>query len=103
MRRAKTILAVAAAMALMLVASVAPVMAATNDNDRRLDRQDIRLDRQLLDQNDNNFCDFNNCFDNDGFVFFNPFFFGDGFVFFDDSCPFAGDTEGIVNEFDCFD
>ncbi len=88
MRRAKMILAVGAAMAVMMTASVAPAMADNNNNnnDRQLDRQDIRLDRALLNQND-------------GF-FFTPFF-GEDDSFFNNSCPFWGDTEGIVNQWDC--
>lgn len=90
MRRIKTILALAAVMAMMLVASVAPALA----NDRH-DDNDFRFHR-FDDRNDFRFDDFND----DGFFFFSPFFF-DGFGF-DSSCPFAGDFEGPVNQFDCF-
>jgi hypothetical protein len=86
MRRIKLVLAVVAAMAMMLVASVAPAMA--NDNN------DFHFNRF----NDNHFNDFRfHDFNDDGFVFFSPFFG------FDNNCPFAGDFEGPVNEFDCFD
>ena len=69
-------------MAMMLVASVAPAMAndGHHDNDNDFHFNDFR------------FHDFD-----DDFLFFSPFFFG-----FDNDCPFAGDTEGIVNELDCF-
>lgn len=100
MRRIQVVLAVAAAMAVMVTASVAPAMAATNNNDTHLDRQDIRLDQQLLNQNDN--FGFNNGFDDFGFNNgFDDFGFNNGFSF-DSSCPFWGDTEGIVNQWDCF-
>ena len=59
MRRIRSVIAVAC-MALLLVAFAAvPAMAQDNDNnnggngtDRHLDRQDVRLDRQLLNDND---------------------------------------------------
>jgi hypothetical protein len=95
MKRIKVVLAVAS-MVVLLVAFAAPAMAKgntnNNGNDRQLDQRDVRLDRQLL--NDNNDL---------GFVSFEePFFFGvPSFFDFENSCPFAGDTEGIVNEFDC--
>ena len=94
MKRIKVVLAVAS-MVVLLVAFAAPAMAtgnANNNNDRQLDQRDIRLDRQLLNENN----DF-------GFASFEePFFFGvPSFFDFENSCPFAGDTEGIVNEFDC--
>ena len=70
MRRIKMVLAVAAAMAVMVTAGVAPAMPnnKTNNNDRHVGRVDVRLDKQLLNNN------------NDGFEF-SPFFF-------DHSCPF---------------
>jgi hypothetical protein len=108
MRRVKLVLAVAAAMAIMMVAFAAPAMAKGhgNDNDSQLDRQDIRLDKQLLnDRDDFEFNHFNRFEFNDNSDFFTfgvPFFFVNDFGF-ENSCPFAGDTEGIVNEFDCFD
>ena len=51
--------------------------------------------------NDNHF--FNDSHDNfrHDFFFDQPFFFND--FGFDNDCPFAGDFEGPVNEFDCFD
>ena len=63
MRRIRSVIAVAC-MALLLVAFAAvPAMAQDNDNnnnggngtDRHLDRQDVRLDRQLLNDNDHLF------------------------------------------------
>ena len=62
MRRIRSVIAVAS-MALLLVAFAAvPAMAQDNDNnnggngtDRHLDRQDVRLDRQLLNGNDHFF------------------------------------------------
>ena len=64
MRRIRSVIAVAC-MALLLVAFAAvPAMAQDNDNnnggngtDRHLDRQDVRQDRQLLNDNDH-FIDF---------------------------------------------
>ena len=103
MKRIKMVLAVAAAMAVMVTAGVAPAMADNNNNnDRHLDRVDIRLDKQLLNQNNNEDFGFENGF------FFSPLFFNDGLFFdngfgFNSSCPFWGDTEGIVNQWDCFD
>ena len=51
--------------------------------------------------NDNHF--FNDSHDNfrHDFFFDQPFFFND--FGFDNGCPSAGDFEGPVNEFDCFD
>lgn len=86
MRRIKVLLVVTAAMVMMLAAVAGPALAADN-NDRHLDRQDIRFDRQLVN--------------NDFLGFGVPLFFN-GFGF-ENSCPFAGDTEGVVNEFDCFE
>ena len=86
MRRIKMILAVAAAMAVMVTAGVAPAMA-HNNNDRDLDRVDVRLDHRLLNQNDN-CCFHNNDFDN-GFLFDDGFGFND----FNNSCfPFSFDS-----------
>jgi len=48
-----------------------------NNNDRHLDRVDVRLDKNLLHNNNDGFR-FNN--DNDG-LFFSPLFFDDGFGF----------------------
>ena len=69
MRRIKMVLAVAAAMAMMLVAFVAPAMAGTNDKNDN-DRNDFvrSSDSDWNDHNDWN--DFG--FDNDG-LFFSPF------------------------------
>src|SRR5919202_5049261 len=82
MKRIKLVIAVAAVMAMMIVAAAAPAMAKGNDNsnnDRHLDRTDIRFDRQL--QNDN----FG--FENEGFF---PFAF-ENFDFF----PFDFDNNGV--------
>jgi hypothetical protein len=97
MRRIRSVIAVAC-MALLLVAFAAvPAMAQGHNNnnnnggngtDRHLERQDVRLDRQLLNDND------------DFFVFGAPLFFSDSFGF-DNSCPFLGDNGGIVNQWDC--
>ena len=73
MKRIKLVIAAAAVMAMMVVAAAAPAMAkGNNDNDRHLDRTDIRLDRQLQNE------DFG--FENEGFF---PFGFDDNGVFFD--------------------
>lgn len=58
-----------------LMMAAAPAFAATNNNDTKLDRQDIRLDRQLLNDNNFNeddFCNFFDCnnFDEDDFCNF---------------------------------
>jgi hypothetical protein len=99
MRRMILLAAVVALAALMLAA--APAFAANKDNDRKLDRKDVRLDKQILNNNDDgfvfvgdgffdddDFCDFHDCFDhNDHFCDFhdcfdrNDFFCGDGFFF----------------------
>jgi|SRR3954447_12490899 len=89
------VLAVAAAMAVMVTAGVAPAMANNNNNDRNLDRMDVRLDKNLLNKN------------NDGFRFDDGFRFNDGLEFneFNNSCfPFCDnfnnfgfDTHGAVS------
>jgi hypothetical protein len=66
--------AMVAIAALMLAA--APAFADDNNNDRHLDRVDVRLDKQLLNNNNDGFR-----FNNDGFFFFSPLFFDDGFGF----------------------
>ncbi len=96
MKRIKMVLAVAS-VAVLLVAFAAPAMAQGNmnngSNDRHLDQRDVQLDQRLLNNDD----------DSDFVSFEDPFFFGvPSFFVLDDFCPFAGDTEGIVNEFDCF-
>ena len=103
MRRIRSVIAVAC-MALLLVAFAAvPAMAQGNGNnnnnngshnngsqlDRHLDRQDVRLDRQILNNDDNDFFDFGA-----------PLFFSHSFGL-DNSCPFWGDSVGIVNQSDC--
>jgi hypothetical protein len=91
MRRIRSVIAVAS-MALLLVAFAAvPAMAQGNNNnggngtDRHLDRQDVRLDRQLLNDNDN-FFDFGV-----------PLIFSHSFPF-DNSFPFWGDDVIIVDQ-----
>jgi hypothetical protein len=120
MRRTKLVLAAAAVMVALLVAFAAPAMAKGgnnhNGNDTKLDKQDVKLDNRILNDNNNNFrFDDNNNFRSfDDGIFFSPFAFENESSFFspfafenesgfNSSCPFAGDTEGIVNEFDCFD
>ena len=76
MKRLKVILALALALGMMVTISVAPALA-NNNNDNRLDRHDLRVDKQILHElnNDNNdCCDFDNNDDID-FVAFNPFGF----------------------------
>ena len=94
MRRIKMVLAVAAALAVMVTVSVAPALAdGGNNNDRQLDRKDIRLDKKLLNQNDDNFCcSFNRDFD-DGGIFLNDF---DDGPFFNDICPFSCFDNSLV-------
>ena len=103
MKRNLMILALASAIVAMMVAFAAPAMANNNHND---DNNNVTnhhngcfgcgFDHRF---NDNRFNDEFCC---DGFFLVaNPF---DNEVFEDfEDCPFAGDTEGIVNEFDCFD
>jgi hypothetical protein len=80
MKRIKLVIAVAAVMAMMIVAAAAPAMAkGNNDNDRHLDRTDIRLDRQLQNDNFGFFPFAFEDFDNLAFV---PFGFDDNGVFF---------------------
>jgi hypothetical protein len=86
MRRIKLVLAVVAAMAMMLVASVAPAMA--NDNN------DFRFNDNHF--NDFRFHDFND--DND-FIFFDGFRFDHDLLF--DDCGF--DWDGPVTPLDCND
>ena len=92
MRRIRSVIAVAS-MALLLVAFAAvPAMAQGNNNnnnggngtDRHLDRQVVRLDRQLLNDNDN-------------FFDFGVPLFSHSFPF-DNSFPFLGDDVIIVDQ-----
>ena len=87
MKRIKLIMAVVAVMAMMIVAAAAPAMAKgnnNNDNDRHLDRTDVRLDRELLNNNFDffpfGFETFG--FENEDFDFF-PFDFDNNGVSFD--------------------
>jgi hypothetical protein len=108
MRRIRAVLAVASMALLLMAFAAVPAMAqgngntnnGNNSNDRHLDRQDASLDRQLLNENNG----FDNRFgfdDNSDFFDFGvPLFFSNGFGL-NDSCPFWGDTEGIVNQWDC--
>src|SRR3954467_13818822 len=73
MRPTKLVFAAAAVMVALLVAFAAPAMANgngnnNNGNDSQLDRQDIRLDQQLLNNGFDNFNNFNR-FDNNNFGF----------------------------------
>jgi hypothetical protein len=86
LRRIKVVLALALALAMMVTISVAPALANNNDdknnNDRQLDRQDIHLDKQLLNQNDgfrfnNDDSDFCGVCGFDNSFAFSPFFFND--------------------------
>ena len=105
MRRIRAVLAVASMALLLMAFAAVPAMAQgngnnNNGNDRHLDRQDVRLDRQLLNENNG----FDNRFgfddNSDLFDFGVPLFFSNGFGL-NDSCAFWGDTEGIVNQWDC--
>jgi hypothetical protein len=98
MRRIRLVLAVASMAVLLVAFAAAPAMAQGNGNnnhnngsqlDRHLDRQDVRLDRQILNNDDNDFFDFGA-----------PLFFSHSFGL-DNSCPFWGDSVGIVNQSDC--
>jgi hypothetical protein len=108
MRRAKLILAALAVVVSTFAAFSGPAMA-DDLNCRDARGNLIRCDGQLFEPTDNNFrFDSNFRDDNDfrdhNFDFNSGFFFGNPFVFgFDNSCPFAGDFEGIVNQSDCFD
>ncbi|MCA1718079.1 MAG: hypothetical protein LC781_15100, partial [Actinobacteria bacterium] len=90
----------------MLVAFAAPAMAQGNgnNNDRQLDQHDVRLDRQLLNDNDHQGFfgtnDDRNQIDEFGFFPFADTFFP-GFFAVDQGCPFWGDTSGVVNQWDC--
>ena len=90
-------------MGLMLVATLlimvaGPAMAHDNDRDC-INRDGDRFCEVNGDRHFDN-GDFRD-FDVEDFGFF-PFFFFDNFGFVND-CPFAGDFEGPVNQFDCFD
>ena len=89
MRRIKLVLEVVAAMAMMLVASVAPAMA--NDNN------DFHFNRF----NDNHFNDFrfHDFNDDNDFIFFDGFRFDHDLLF--DDCGF--DWDGPVTPLDCND
>ena len=70
MRRIKIILAVAMLLVSMLASSATPAMADDNNNrDTRLDRKDLRADRQLLNEN-NGF----ECCEEDNLGLLFPFF-----------------------------
>jgi hypothetical protein len=105
MRRIQLVLAVAS-MAVLLVAFAVPAMAQGNgtNNDRHLDQRDVRLDRQLLNDNDHNeflgINDHRDQVDELGFFPFAQTFFP-GFSTVDQGCPFWGDTSGVVNQWDC--
>ena len=77
MKRLKVILALALALAMMVTVSVAPALA--NNNDNRLLRKDVQLDRKILHELRDDDNDFNRCCDNDfrfntfGFNTFNNF------------------------------
>ena len=101
MRRIRLVLTVASMAVLLVAFAAAPAMAQGNGNnnngshnngsqlDRHLDRQDVRLDRQILNNDDNDFFDLGA-----------PLFFSHSFGL-DNSCPFWGDSVGIVNQSDC--
>jgi hypothetical protein len=97
MKNIKLVLAVAS-MAMLLVAFAAPAMAKgnghnNNGNDSQLDRQDIRLDNQLLN---NGFDNFNRFDDNDfGFVRFNNFNNGFNHPFFDNNGVFQSSEQQV--------
>ena len=61
MRRIRSVIAVACIALLLAAFAAVPAMAQDNNNnggnetDRHLDRQDVRLDRQLLNDNDHFF------------------------------------------------
>ena len=99
MRRIRLVLAVASMAVLLVAFAAASAMAQGNGNNNnnngshnngsQLDRQDVRLDRQILNNDDNDFFDFGA-----------PLFFSNSFGL-DNSCPFWGDSVGIVNQSDC--
>ena len=101
MRRIKLVLAAAALTVSMLTAIASPALADDFTRCRDLRGDFVRCNGDLFQGVDNNFRvnDFN---DDDDFFFGSPFFvspfFFDGF---DHSCPFWGDFEGPVNQFDC--
>ena len=101
MRRTKLVLAAAALMVSMLTVMAGPAMADDFTRCRDLRGDFVRCNGDLFQGVDNNFRvnDFN---DDEDFFFVSPFFvspfFFDGF---DHSCPFWGDFEGPVNQFDC--
>ena len=119
--RIKLVLGAAVLMVGMLSAIAGPAMADDFTRCKDLNGDFVRCDGDLFQQVDNNgfndfgFNNFNDCNDglfndcNDGLFndcndgLFNDcndgLFLNDGLLF--DSCPFAGDTRGIVNELDC--
>jgi hypothetical protein len=131
MKRITLILGVVAVMVAMLVALAAPAMANGNngngnhantakndgnhnngDHNNGINRIDNRIDNQLdrLDNHIDNLFDNNNRFDDNdvSFTSFSPFVETPFLVTNDDldfnsSCPFWGDTEGVVNQWDCLD
>lgn len=86
----------AALMALMLAA---PAFAGDKNHGDR--QQDRHLFNHLLNKADNQ----SDLFDNDSLFLFSPFVFDDELELDDElsDCPFLGDFEGVVNQFDCFD
>ena len=109
MRRIKLVLAAAALTVSMLTAIASPALADDFTRCRDLRGDFVRCYGDLFQGVDNNFRI--NDFNDDDFFFGSPFFVSPFFVspfFFDgfgfvSNCPFAGDFEGPVNEFDCFD
>jgi hypothetical protein len=93
MRRIRSVIAVACTALLLVAFAAVPAMAQGNNNndggngtDRHLDRQDVRLDRQLLNDNEDDFLDFGV-----------PLIFSHSFPF-DDSFPFLGDDVIMVDQ-----
>jgi hypothetical protein len=93
MRRIRLVVGMGVVMAALLALSAGPAMADDFDFEDLDDVNVLGNDVVLLDEDV--FVD-EDVFDDD---LVSPFVF-DAFV---SDCPFAGDFEGIVNQFDCFD
>jgi hypothetical protein len=96
MRRTKTVLAVVAVMAAMLVAFSAPVMA-NNTNDNNVQRNNSNIfDNNNHDNGWNNWNNNHNDFDDDDFDFDNNDFFFTPFFFAIEDI----DCDGVDDDFD---
>ena len=96
MRRIKLVLAALAVMVAAFVAVSGPAMADDFTRCRDLNGPFVRCNGDLFERANRD----------DDIFFVQPIFvspFVDDGLFFNNSCPFWGDFEGPVNQWDCFD